>query len=148
MKYLWDENAIDLVKLNALSIGTMAEFLGITFISLGHNVLRASMAVDNRSRQPYGVLHGGASAALAETIGSVASWICVGAHRDENTKSVVGIELNCNHLRSVKEGMVYAQCEPLHVGATIHVWDIKIKDEDDRLVCASRLTVAVLNRKV
>ena len=134
---------IGLDELNAHSKNTMAEFLDIKFIEIGNNFLKASMPVSPKTHQPHGLLHGGASAVLAETVGSVASWLSI----DQEKQIVVGIEINCNHIRAKKSGIVTATAEPLHVGATTHVWDIKIKDEKDKLICISRLTVAVLKKK-
>ncbi|WP_276134487.1 hotdog fold thioesterase [Polluticoccus soli] len=120
----------------------MAEVLQIRFTEVGENYLKATMPVADLTRQPYGLLHGGASAALAETVGSVASSLCI----NKEKQICVGIEINCNHLRGKRDGMVTATVEPLHVGATTHVWDIKIRDEAEKLVCVSRLTVAVLKK--
>lgn len=143
MKRLWRDN-VELESLNKLSINTMAEVLNIRFTELHSEYLKATMPVNHATHQPYGLLHGGASAALAETLGSVASSLCI-----DTTKQIcVGIEINCNHIRSVKTGMVTGTARPLHVGATTHVWDIKITDENDKLVCVSRLTVAILKKPV
>ena len=130
-------------SLNAACKNTMAEALGMRFVEIGSNFIRAEMPVDNRTRQPYGLLHGGASAALAETVGSVASGLLIGENQ-----ACVGLEINCNHIRGKREGVVTATAEPLHIGATTHVWDIRIRDEEQRLICVSRLTIVVLNRKV
>ena len=129
-------------QLNAACKNTMAEAIGIRFTEIGSNFIRAEMPVDHRTHQPYGLLHGGASAALAESVGSVASALLI-----REDQICVGIELNCNHIRGKREGMVVATAEPLHIGATTHVWDIKIRDEAERLICVSRLTVAVLAKK-
>jgi 1,4-dihydroxy-2-naphthoyl-CoA hydrolase len=122
----------------------MAEHLDIVFKEIGHNYLKATMPVDNRTHQPYGLLHGGASAVLAETIGSVASSLCI----DTEKQICVGIEINCNHIRGKREGFVTGTVTPLHIGATTHVWDIKIHDEKEKLICVSRLTVAILKKPV
>lgn len=127
--------------LNALSRGTAMEPLGIRFTELGADFLRGTMPVDARTRQPYGLLHGGASVLLAETLGSTAGGLCVG--EDEG---VVGIEINANHLRAVREGYVTGTARALHVGARTQVWEIRIEDERGRLVCISRLTLAVIAR--
>ena len=100
------------------------------------------MPVDERSKQPYGLLHGGASCALAETAGSVASHLVV----DPNKYICVGLEINANHVRSARQGFVTATATPLHLGATTHVWDIKIHDDNQKLICISRLTVAILKK--
>ncbi len=139
----WNKRPISINQLNLLSPNTLAELIGIQFTEITDTCLKATMPVDSRTHQPYGLLHGGASAALAETIGSVASAITI----DPEKQMCVGIEINCNHLRGVKEGFVTATVMPLHIGATTHVWDIKITDPKDRLVCVSRLTVAVLKKK-
>jgi 1,4-dihydroxy-2-naphthoyl-CoA hydrolase len=105
--------------------------------------MRAKMPVDHRTVQTFGILHGGASATLAETVGSIAGSFCV----DVEKKFVVGLELNCNHVRSVREGYVFATARPIHLGGTTHIWDIRIVDDNDRLVCVSRLTLMVLDQK-
>ncbi len=128
--------------LNALSRGTAMEPLGIRFTELGPDWLRATMPVDARTRQPYGLLHGGASVLLAETLGSTAGGLCVA-----EDQGVVGIEINANHLRAVREGHVVGTARPLHVGARTQVWEIRIEDEAGRLVCVSRLTLAVIARR-
>ena len=143
MSFIWKQEKLTLEDLNAQSHKTMAEVLDIEFTEIGENYLKATMPVDHRTHQPYGLLHGGASAVLAETIGSVASWLCI----DPEKQICVGMEINCNHVRGKRAGKVTATASPLHIGATSHVWDIKIRDEQERLVCVSRLTVAVLKRK-
>ncbi len=138
----WNKTKIDLHQLNLLSVNTMAHVLDIQFTEIGDNFLKATMPVNVNTHQPYGLLHGGASAALAETVGSVASWMTI----DTEKQICVGIEINCNHIREKKEGIVTATVSPLHIGATTHVWDIKITDEREKLICVSRLTVAVLKK--
>jgi 1,4-dihydroxy-2-naphthoyl-CoA hydrolase len=139
---IWQEKNINVDKLNLLSINTLAKVLGIVFIDIGDNYIKASMPVNQVTHQPYGLLHGGASAALAETIGSVASSLCI-----NNRKQLcVGIELNCNHIKGKKDGVVVATAEPLHTGRLTHVWDIKIRDEKEKLICVSRLTVAIIKK--
>lgn len=133
---------VSLAELNALSAGTAMEPLGIVFSELGQDYLRATMPVDARTRQPYGLLHGGASVLLAETLGSTAGGLCVG--EDEG---VVGIEINANHLAAVREGVVTGTARPLHVGRSTQVWDIRIEDAAGRLACTSRLTLAVIRRR-
>jgi 1,4-dihydroxy-2-naphthoyl-CoA hydrolase len=125
--------------LNASSRNTAMEPLGIVFTELGPDYLRATMPVDARTHQPYGLLHGGASVLLAETLGSTAGMLSVG-----EGQGVVGIEINANHLRGVRSGMVTGTARALHVGRSTQVWDIRIEDERQRLVCVSRLTVAVI----
>jgi 1,4-dihydroxy-2-naphthoyl-CoA hydrolase len=128
-----------LADLNALSTGTAMEPLGIVFTEIGPDYLRGTMPVDARTLQPYGLLHGGASVLLAETLGSSAGGLCVAAG-----KGVVGIEINANHLRGVRDGLVTGTARPLHVGGSTQVWEIRIEDERRRLVCISRLTLAVI----
>ena len=130
---------IALDALNALSRGTAMEPLGIAFTEIGPDYLRGTMPVDARTRQPYGLLHGGASALLAETLGSTAGGLCV----DEG-QGVVGIESNANHLTGVRQGHVTGTARPLHVGRSTHVWEIRIEDERGHLACVSRLTLAVI----
>lgn len=130
---------ITLEALNALSRGTAMEPLGIVFTELGADHLRGTMPVDARTRQPYGLLHGGASVLLAETLGSTAGGLCV-----EEGQGVVGIEINANHLAGVREGLVTGTARPLHVGRGTQVWEIRIEDQRGRLACISRLTLAVI----
>ncbi|MFM6947439.1 MAG: hotdog fold thioesterase [Aquirufa sp.] len=130
-----------LESLNNWGKGNMLEHLGIEFIELTSTSLKAKMPVDHRTKQPFGLLHGGASVVLAETLGSVASTLAV---EDPKTQIAVGVEINANHLKSVKGGYVIGTCTPLRIGRTMHVYEIKIHDEHDNLVCASRLTVAIL----
>jgi len=129
-------------ELNALSHDTAMVPLGIVFTELGPDYLRGTMPVDARTRQPYGLLHGGASVLLAETLGSTAAGLCVG--EDEG---VVGIEINGNHLAGVREGLVTGTARALHVGRSTQVWEIRIEDERGRLACVSRLTLAVARRR-
>ncbi|OJW85266.1 MAG: hypothetical protein BGO69_06510 [Bacteroidetes bacterium 46-16] len=143
MPIIWKGEKLSLKMLNAQSADTMAEALGIEFTEIGDDHLCATMPVNKTTKQPYGLLHGGASAALAETIGSVASWLCI----DREMEICTGIEINCNHVRGKTKGIVTARAEPLHIGAKTHVWDIKIRDEKDKLVCVSRLTVAILKKQ-
>ena len=130
---------IALDALNALSRGTAMEPLGIAFTEIGPDYLRGTMPVDTRTRQPYGLLHGGASALLAETLGSTAGGLCV-----EEGQGVVGIEINANHLAGVRQGLVTGTARPLHVGRSTQVWEIRIEDDRGRLACISRLTLAVV----
>jgi 1,4-dihydroxy-2-naphthoyl-CoA hydrolase len=121
---------------------SMPGFLGIRFIEVGEDYLRATMPVNERTHTPFGLLHGGASVTLAETIGSVASMLCV----DEQFMCV-GQEINANHLRGMSSGTVTATARPFHLGSRSHVWHIEIRDESERLVCVSRLTMAVIERR-
>jgi 1,4-dihydroxy-2-naphthoyl-CoA hydrolase len=122
---------------------TMVDHLGIRIIEVGPDFLRATMPVDNRTRQVMGILHGGASVALAETVGSFAANLCV----DQERVFCVGQEINANHLRPVASGFVTATARPFHLGSRSHVWHIEIHDERQKLVCVSRLTMAVVERK-
>ena len=132
-------SGVTLADLNAMSKNTAMEPLGIRFTELGPDYLRGTMPVDKRTHQPYGLLHGGASVLLAETLGSSAGGLCA-----PEGKGVVGIEINANHLRGVREGVVTGTARPLHVGGRTQVWDIRIEDDAGKLVCSSRLTVAVI----
>ncbi len=142
MNVLWNAKAASTEIINSISVNTMAEFLDIKFTEIGPDFLQATMPVGPKTHQPYGLLHGGASAVLAETIGSVASWMVI----DTDHQICVGIEINCNHVRAKKSGIVTATVTPLHVGSTTHVWDIKIRNEQEKLICVSRLTVAIRSK--
>lgn len=133
---------VSLELLNTKFNTNMTQHLGIEFTEIGSDFLSASMPVDSRTQQPFGMLHGGASVVLAESLGSAASNMCV----DPKLFHCVGLEINANHLRPVESGKVYGKAIPLHLGKKTHVWDIKIVDEKDRLVCISRLTVAVVQK--
>ena len=122
---------------------TMVQHLGIEITELGDNFLRGTMPVDHRTIQPMGLLHGGASVTLAETLGSIAANLVI----DPAKKYSVGLDINANHIRSAKNGMVTGTATPLHIGSSTQVWSIEIKDDQDRLVCISRLTMAVMDRK-
>lgn len=124
-----------------MTAGTAMEVLGIRFTDIGPDYVRGTMPVDPRTHQPYGLLHGGASVLLAETLGSSAGGLCV-----PEGKGVVGIEINANHVRGVREGVVTGTARPIHVGGSTQVWEIRIEDEQGRLVCISRLTLAVIAR--
>lgn len=119
----------------------MIEHLGIEFTEITTEFIKAKMPVDHRTKQPFGLLHGGASVVLAETIGSIAALLAV---PDMNHYKGVGVEINANHLKSARGGFVIGTCIPLRIGKTLHVYDIKIHDEAEQLICASRLTVAIL----
>lgn len=133
----WPEGA-SVEALNARSAGTLMQALGIEFTELGPGYLRATMPVDARTHQPYGLLHGGASVALAETLGSSAGMLMAGDN------AVVGLEINANHLRAVRSGLVTGTARPLHVGRSTQVWEIRIEDAAGKPVCISRITLAVL----
>ncbi len=140
---IWFSKEITIEKLNAFGKNNMSQHLGIEWVELGENFLKAKMPVDERTKQPYGLLHGGASCVLAETLGSVASALII----DTSKNNCVGIEINANHLRSAKSGYVIGTASPLHIGGSTHVWEIKIHDENEKLICVSRLTVAVIKHK-
>lgn len=132
---------ITVADLNALSQGTAMQPLGIVFTEIGRDYLRGTMPVDARTRQPFGLLHGGASVLLAETLGSSAGNLCAPEGR-----VCVGVEINANHLRAVRDGIVTGTARPLHVGGRTQVWEIRIEDDQGRLACISRLTLAVVPR--
>ena len=134
---------ITLAMLNATSQGNMAGFLEIEYTHIGADYLEAQMPVAPKTRQPQGLLSGGASVALAETVGSMAANLWV----DREQYYCLGLAINANHIRKVEEGYVYAVAKPLHIGKTTHVWQIHITNEHQQLVCASRLTMAVLTKK-
>lgn len=135
--------SISLSSLNGFGTNSMVEHLGIEFTEIGENYLKAKMPVDHRTKQPHGLLHGGASVALAETLGSVAAYGCI----DTTKKICVGLEINANHVKGVKEGYVIGTASPLHIGGKTHVWEIKITNEKQELVCISRITMAILDIK-
>lgn len=128
--------------LNSIGMSTMAGHLGIEFTEIGKDYLVARMPINSKTCQPMGLLHGGASVVLAETIGSVASNAYISGI--DSGKYCVGLSINANHVRPVTEGYVYATCRPVHLGRTTHVWNIELRDEKDRLTCISRLTMAVV----
>lgn len=140
---IWFKKDLTLADISTLGRGTMGEYIGIEWVELGEDYLKARMPVDHRTKQPYGLLHGGASCVLSETIGSVAAAMVV----DHQRFYCVGMEINANHVRSARDGYVTGIATPLHLGANTHVWDVKIYDEMQKLVCISRLTVAVIPRK-
>jgi 1,4-dihydroxy-2-naphthoyl-CoA hydrolase len=122
--------------------GNLIDHLGIRFTEVGEDFVRATMPVDERTVQPYGLLHGGASVALAETLGSMGAAMCVEAADYQ----VVGQEINANHVRSARSGLVTGTARPIHIGGRTHVWGIDIVNEDNKLVCVSRITIAVIKR--
>lgn len=143
MKPIWHSLNVSLDHLNESGTNTMSSYLGMEFTEIGPDYLRMIMPVNDKTKQPYGLLHGGASAALAETVGSVASSLII----DPQKQICVGLDINANHLKGVSEGYVHAIARPLHIGSTTHVWDIRICDDDNKLVCISRLTVAIRDKK-
>jgi len=132
-----------LETMNSFGNNTMVAHLGIEIIDFGDNFICGKMPVDNRTVQPYGLLHGGASAVLAETLGSIAG----GMQVDRTSKTVVGVEINCNHLRIVNNGSVYGKATSVKIGKTIQVWNIEIKNDHGEMVAVSRLTLAVIDKR-
>lgn len=130
-------------KLNARNAHTLLDALGIRITEVGADFLRGTLPVDERTRQPFGLLHGGASVALAETLGSLAGWLC----RPDDGSNVVGIEINANHLKGMREGVVTGTAKPLHIGNSTQVWEIRIENDAGALVCISRLTLAVVAQR-
>lgn len=133
---------IPLPDLNAMNNGTLMQHLGIEYTELGNDYICARMPVDHRTKQPAGLLHGGASAALAESLGSIGSVLMI----DNETQAIVGIEINANHLRKVKDGFIYGKASIIANSRKLHVWEIRISDARERLVCLSRLTVMVIDK--
>lgn len=121
----------------------MAEYLGIEILEVGEDFIKGRMPVDHRTVQPFGLLHGGASVTLAETLGSIGGGLCI----DFPEKTVVGIDINANHIKSARSGFVTGVAKPIHVGGKTQVWEIKIENEKNQLVCISRLTLAVIEVK-
>jgi 1,4-dihydroxy-2-naphthoyl-CoA hydrolase len=128
-------------QINAVHQSTLCGRIGIELLEIGDDFIRGRMPVDERTVQPMGIVHGGASVALAETLGSVAAWLST----DED-KAAVGLEVNANHLRPVSSGWVHARCAPLHLGRTTQVWQIELTDDAGRRTCVSRITMAVIDR--
>ena len=139
MKIWARETSLELIT--ARSKDTMLDFLGIEFTEIGDDYLVAKMPVDKRTRQPVGIMHGGASCVLAESVGSTAGNFCV----DSAKFYCVGLDINTNHIRSIREGFVIGTAKPYHLGRTTQVWGIEIRDEQERLISVNRLTLAVLN---
>ena len=129
--------------LNKMSANTMVQHLGIEFTAIGNDFIEARMPVDHRTHQPLGLLHGGASVTLAETLGSVAATCCV----DMTKQYCVGLDINANHIKSVKTGYVTGITRPIHVGKRTQVWEIKITNDQNELVCISRITMAVIDKR-
>jgi 1,4-dihydroxy-2-naphthoyl-CoA hydrolase len=137
------DKSIRVAHLQEMSKNTMVEHLGIEFLELGNNFISAKMPVDHRTHQPMGLLHGGASVALAETLGSVASTLLV----DRKSFYCVGLEINANHIKSAHSGFVIGKATPIHIGKKTHVWDIRVTNLNNSLVCICRLTVAIIEKK-
>ena len=136
---IW-RNPKTIEELNRVSVGTLNQSLGILFTEIGDDFVRGTMPVDERTRQPYGLLHGGASVALAETLGSMGAAMCVDAAQYQ----VVGQEINANHVRAARSGLVTGTARPVHIGGRTHVWTIDIVNDAQKLVCTSRITMAVI----
>jgi 1,4-dihydroxy-2-naphthoyl-CoA hydrolase len=136
---LWQQ-VPNIEQLNASLKNTIGELLDIRFEAFDEQSISASMVVDARTHQPYGLLHGGASVVLAETLGSTASYLCI----DSSKFYCVGLEVNANHLRGLRSGRVTAVARPVHLGRTTHVWDIRLSGEDGKASCISRLTMAIV----
>ncbi len=132
-----------LQKINEFQKNTITDVLGIEITDIGSDYICGKMPVDERTIQPFGLLHGGASAVLAESLGSIAG----GMQVNREIQTVVGVEINCNHLRSARGGWVFGKATPIKIGRKIHVWNIEIKNEDNKLVAVSRLTLAVIDKK-
>lgn len=130
-------------QLNKLSANTLVSHLGIEFTEIGDDYLLAKMPVDHRTYQPLGLLHGGASVALAETLGSVAATLCV----NRETQYCVGLEINANHIKSARDGYVVGKVLPIHVGKRTQVWEIKITNSESELISISRITMAVIDKR-
>jgi 1,4-dihydroxy-2-naphthoyl-CoA hydrolase len=134
---------VTLTDLNSLCVNTLAETLGIVVTEVGKDFIKATMPVDHRTQQPQGLLHGGASVALAETLGSMAALCTI----DQNKKACVGLEINANHIRSIRSGKVTGTARPLHIGSSTQVWEIHITNDQDQLISVSRITMAVIDKR-
>jgi len=130
-------------SLNKFSENTLISHIGIEFTQVGDNFIEAKMPVDQRTQQPLGLLHGGASVTLAETLGSVAAFCCI----DNSTKYCVGLDINANHIKSARSGYVYGMASPAHIGKKTHVWEIRIVNEEKELICISRITMAIIDKR-
>lgn len=139
---IW-QSEIDLITVTERGKNSMSDFLGIEFIDVGDDFLTARMPVNERTRQPIGIMHGGASCVLAETVGSTAAQFCV----DMSKYYCVGLDINTNHMRSMREGFVIGVAKPFHLGKSTQVWGIEIRNEEGKLVSVNRLTMAVLRRE-
>ena len=139
---IWQQ-PLDLTELNTRGNNTMVEYLGIKITEFGDDFMRASMPVDHRTKQPIGIMHGGASCVLAESLGSIAANYCV----NNQTHYCVGLDINTNHIRAVKTGIVTATAKPFHLGKSTQVWHVEIHTDTQQLVSVTRLTMAVLLRQ-
>jgi 1,4-dihydroxy-2-naphthoyl-CoA hydrolase len=134
---------VTIQAMNQMFANTMVSHLGIEVIRMGEDFIEAKMPVDHRTHQPLGLLHGGASVSLAETLGSIAATCCI----DMSKQYCVGLEINANHIKSVKSGFVFGITKPVHIGKKTHVWEIRITNEQQELVCISRITMAIIDKK-
>jgi 1,4-dihydroxy-2-naphthoyl-CoA hydrolase len=134
---------VTIQAMNQMFANTMVSHLGIEVIRMGEDFIEAKMPVDHRTHQPLGLLHGGASVSLAETLGSIAAMCCI----DMSKQYCVGLEINANHIKSVKSGFVFGITKPVHIGKKTHVWEIRITNEQQELVCISRITMAIIDKK-
>ncbi|MFN6947097.1 MAG: hotdog fold thioesterase [Cytophagaceae bacterium] len=134
---------VSLSELNKFAQNTLISYIGIEITKLTEEKIHGKMPVDQRTHQPMGILHGGASVCLAETLGSIGSSLCI----DQSTHFPVGLEINANHVKSVSSGYVYGEATLIHCGKKTHIWDIRINNEQNELVCISRLTVAIVEKK-
>ena len=132
-----------ITKINTQSSNTLLRALGIKITDIGNDFVKGKMPVDHKTKQPFGILHGGASVALAETLGSIGGGLQV----NQNTHGVVGVEINASHLKSIKTGWVYGKAKAIRIGKKIQVWEISINDKEGNIVCISRLTLAVITKK-
>jgi 1,4-dihydroxy-2-naphthoyl-CoA hydrolase len=142
MKNIWLK-ALDLGNVDHMMKNTIMEQIGIKITSYTNDSITGTMPVDNRTHQPYGILHGGASVVLAETLGSLAAHLTV----DDSKYQTVGLEVNANHIKPVRSGIVSGIATPIHLGKKTQVWEIKITDESNALICISRLTMAVIEKR-
>mgnify|MGYP006186979241 CR=1 FL=1 len=139
---IWKTKEVDLAEVRKLEQGNILQHLGIEIVEIGGDFVSGKMPVDHRTQQPFGILHGGASVVLAESLGSVASGLVL----DWGRQYAVGIEVNANHLRSVSAGYVYGTAKAVHIGRRSHVWSIEIANDSGKIVCTSRLTMMVLEK--
>ena len=139
---IWKQS-VDLDRINGWNAGSMVEHLGMRVTEVGDDWVRGTMPVDARTCQPFGLLHGGASVALAESLGSLGANLVL----EVDSEMAVGLDINANHVRGARNGYVFGTVRPVHIGGSTHIWQIQIHDEKERLVCISRLTVAILERK-
>ena len=137
------QQGVSLQQANKMCKNTMVSHLGIEFTAIGEDFIEAKMPVDHRTHQPMGLLHGGASVALAETMGSVGAVCCL----DSSKQYCVGLEINANHIKSARSGFVFGTARPIHLGKKTQVWEIKIANEQHELICISRITMAILDKK-